>query len=152
KANGTTLSKYPNVITSTNVTGHAIDSKNGIIYAQIPDVTQPGGPPYTGTTSTSTSGSTGLPTLLVMDSDNLTVHSRLMLPENIVGRTILNSTGSGLYAISDSGVMILPVGNLNQAHRVVADHEDLLLQTTFCNRSALTASMTISDPGGNHTD
>ena len=75
-----------------------------------------------------------------------------MIPEDIVGRVILNSAGTVLYAISDSGVMVLPVGSLNQAHRVAADHEDLLVQTTFCNRNALSQSMTITDPGGNQTD
>jgi uncharacterized protein (TIGR03437 family) len=135
-------SRFPTVVTSTNVTGHAIDSKNGIIYAQIPDTSQPTGPPYT----------TTLPTLFLMDSDNLTVRSKIMIPENLVGRIVMNSTGTFLYAISDSGVTVLPVGNLNQTHRLASDHEDLLIQTTFCNRSAASQSMTISDPGGNHTD
>jgi uncharacterized protein (TIGR03437 family) len=148
-----TQSKYPNVVSSANVTGHVIDEKNGIIYGQIPDATQPAGPPYTssGTTAGSTS-SVGLPTLLIMASDNLTVTSRLQIPENIVGRIVKNAAGTMLYAISDSGVTVFPVGSLNQAHRVVSDHEDLLVTTTFCNRSTLSQSMVISDPGGNQTD
>jgi len=155
-AAGVTQSKYPNVVTSTNVTGQAIDSKNGIIYAQIPDASQPTGPPYTSTHSTSskagTAPSTGLPTLLLMDSDNLTVRDRILIPEDIVGRIVMNSAATVLYAISDSGVTVLPVGSLNQAHRLAADREDILVQTTFCNRSALTQSMTITDPGGNQTE
>ena len=143
-SNFATQSKYPNVITSTNVTGHAIDSTNGIIYGQIPDVSQPTGPPY--------NTSVSLPTLLMMASDNLTVNAKIHIPENIVGRVILNSAGTVLYAISDSGVTVLPVGTLNQSHRVTADREDMLVSTTFCNKSALAQTMTISDPGGNHTD
>ena len=139
-----TQSKYPNVITSTNVTGHAIDSTNGIIYGQIPDVSQPAGPPY--------NTSASLPTLLMMANDNLTVNAKIHIPENIVGRVILNSAGTVLYAISDSGVTVLPVGTLNESHRVTADREDMLVSTTFCNKSALAQTMTISDPGGNHTD
>ena len=147
------LAKFPNVVASTNVTGHAIDSKNGILYAQIPDQTQPIGPPYTSPgSSTGTAASVGPPTLLIMDLDNLTVRDRIMIPENIVGRVILNSAGTVLYAISDSGAMVLPVGSLNQAHRLVADHEDILVQTTFCNRTTLTQTLTITDPGGGHTD
>ena len=81
-----TQSKYPSVVTSTNVTGHAIDSTHGIIYGQIPDITQPGGPPYTSANSAAGSASsTGLPTLLIMASDNLTVQARIMMQENIVG-------------------------------------------------------------------
>ena len=37
--------RYPNVIESKYITGHAIDSKKGIIYGQFPDSTQPTGPP-----------------------------------------------------------------------------------------------------------
>ena len=135
--------RYPGPTASTNVTGHAIDSKNGIIYGQIPDSTTPLGPPYT---------AAGPPELLVMANDNLTVSSRLLIQEDITGRMILNSAGTSLYAISDSGVTVFPVGSLNQAHRLVADHEDLLVATTFCNRAVVAQSMVISDPGGNQTD
>jgi uncharacterized protein (TIGR03437 family) len=148
-----TQSKYPNVVTSTNVTGHAIDSVNGIIYGQIPDASQPTGPPYTSSTPPAGSTTTaGPPLLLVMASDNLTVSNKIQIPENIVGRVIENSAGTTLYAISDSGVTVLPIGSLNQAHQLAADHEDVLVQTTFCNRSAVGQSFTISDPGGNATD
>jgi uncharacterized protein (TIGR03437 family) len=145
--------RYPNVVTSTNVTGHAIDSTNGIIYGQIPDATQPTGPPYNSSgTTAGTASSTGLPELLIMASDNLTVTSRIKIPEDIVGRVILNSAGTTLFAITDSGVTVFPVGTLNQTHRLAADHEDILASTTFCNRSALSQSMNITDPGGNQTD
>jgi hypothetical protein len=147
-----TQSKYPNVVTSTNVTGHAIDSINGIIYGQIPDASQPTGPPYTSTPAAGSTSSASLPLLLVMASDNLTVNSKIQIPENIVGRVILNSAGTSLYAISDSGVTVLPIGSLNKAHRLAADREDVLVQTTFCNRSSVAQSFTISDPGGNATD
>src|ERR1035441_6500249 len=35
------MGRYPNALTSTSVTGHAIDSKNNLIYMQVPDATQP---------------------------------------------------------------------------------------------------------------
>jgi len=145
-------SKYPSVVASTNVTGHAIDSVNGIIYGQIPDASQPTGPPYTSTPAVGSTSTASLPLLLLMASDNLTVSKKIQIPENIVGRVILNSAGTTLYAISDSGVTVLPVGSLNQAHQLAADHEDVLVQTTFCNRSSMAQSFTISDPGGNATD
>jgi uncharacterized protein (TIGR03437 family) len=144
--------RYPSVLTSTNVTGHAIDSTNGIIYGQIPDASQPTGPPYTSTPPAGSTSAAGLPLLLVMASDNLTVSNKIQIPEDIVGRVILNSAGTSLYAISDSGVTVLPVGSLHQAHQLAADHEDVLVQTTFCNRSAVAQTFTISDPGGNATD
>ena len=149
---GVAQSKYPNVATSTNVTGHAIDSTNGLIYGQIPDATQPAGPPYTTGSSPGSASSTGLPLLLIMASDNLTVQDRIMMQQDIVGRVVMNAAASVLYAISDSGVMVLPVGSLNKAHRLAVSQEDVLVQTTFCNRNALTQSLTITDPGGGNTD
>jgi uncharacterized protein (TIGR03437 family) len=147
------ISKFPHVMTSTNVTGHVIDSKNGIIYGQIPDISQPIGPPYNTSGSTSGTATTpGAPTLLLMDTDNLTVRDRIIIPENIVGRIVMNSAATVLYAITDSGVTVLPVGSLKQAHRLSADREDVLLQTTFCNRTVLSQSLTITDPGGGNTD
>ncbi|HEX3747431.1 MAG TPA: hypothetical protein VHW09_26020 [Bryobacteraceae bacterium] len=147
-----TQSKYPNVVTSTNVTGHAFDSAHGIIYGQIPDLSQPSGPPYTASPAAGSTSSVSLPTLLTMASDNLTVTGRVYIPENIIGRTVLNSAGTTLYAISDSGVTVFPVGSLNQAHRLASDHEDVMVSTTFCDRSAVQQSFTLSDPGGNKTD
>ncbi|MGD0869187.1 MAG: hypothetical protein ABSB88_06535 [Bryobacteraceae bacterium] len=147
------LGRYPNTLASTNVTGHAIDSKNNLVYAQIPDVTQPVGPPYTSTTtSAGSTSSAGLPTILLMDADNLTVRDRILIPENMVGRAVLNAAATVLYAISDSGVMVLPVGSLNSYHRLASSQEDVLLQTTFCNRSPVSQPLTITDPGGGHTD
>jgi hypothetical protein len=138
--------RYPAVISSNIITGNAIDSANGIIYGQFPDANQP-----TGLASSSATTSTAKPALLIMDSDNLTEHYRINMPEDMVGRTILNSAGTVLYAISESGVMTLPVGNLNQYHRVAATQEDILIATNFCNQNNVTQPLTITDPGGGST-
>lgn len=138
--------RYPNVLSSPNITGHAIDSKNGIIYGQFPDASQPTGPP-----AAATSGSV-MPSLLLMASDNMTVLDRITIPENLVGHAVLSSDGSTMYAVSDSGVMLLPVGSLNQYPRVQAAQEDVFVQSNFCNRNSVTQTLTIADPGGNHTD
>ena len=87
-----------------------------------------------------------------MDPNHLAVHDRLIMPEDIVGRSVLNSAGTMLYAISESGVMALPVGSLNKYNRIAASVEDALVSTNFCNRTAVTQSFTVTDPGGNHTD
>jgi uncharacterized protein (TIGR03437 family) len=154
-AAGNLQGRYPNVIASNSITGSAIDSKNGIIYGQFPDANQPTGPPISSTFSSTPAGSTSsvkLPALLLMDANNLAVHDRLIMPENIVGRSILNAAGTMLYAISESGVMALPVGSLNKYNRIAASVEDELVSTNFCSRSAVTQTFTVTDPGGNHTD
>jgi uncharacterized protein (TIGR03437 family) len=138
--------RYPDVIESANITGVAVDSANGVIYAQIPDKNQPAGagplPP----------DSTAQSAMVIMDADNLTFRDRISIPENMVGRAVLNSAATVMYAVSDSGVMVLPVGELNSAHRIAATVEDLLVRTNFCNSSVLTRDLTIVDPGGGATD
>ncbi|MGD0496800.1 MAG: IPT/TIG domain-containing protein [Bryobacteraceae bacterium] len=149
---GVVLAQYPDVLPSLTVTGSAIDAANGIIYAQIPDRTQPTGPPFPTGVSPAGGSSIPLPTLYIMDADNLTVRDRIGIPEDMVGRALLRSDRNTLYAVSDSGAMVLPVGALNQYPRVAAGQEDLLVQAQFCSRGALSQSLTISDPGGGHTD
>jgi len=163
------LAQFPNSVTSTKIGGLAVDSKNGIIYAQI----------LTGSAQSSTSSSTSSsssnsssssssssststpaapaqpaapPVLSILDADNLTVRDALSLPENIVGRSVLSSAGDVLYAITDSGVTVMPVGRLNQAHRLAASPTDLVALGSFCNRAVITKNLTITDPGGGHTD
>lgn len=149
-AQGYISTRYPNVQASLNITGHVIDSKNGIIYGQFPDASQPTGPPVS--SPAGTASSTVMPAILIMDADNLSVRDRIVMPENMVGRAILNSAASSIYAISDSGVMVLPVGKLNQYHRVAAAQEDVLISTNFCNRNSVAGTLTITDPGGGNTD
>ncbi|MGA7238292.1 MAG: hypothetical protein WBY44_21580, partial [Bryobacteraceae bacterium] len=151
-ANGNLKGRYPNVIASNTITGSAIDSKNGIIYGQFPDANQPTGPANSSSTPAGSTPSVKLPALLLMDPDHLAIRDRLIMPEDIVGRALLNAAGTMLYAISESGVMALPVGSLNNYNRVAASVEDVLVSTDFCNRSAVTQSFTVADPGGNHTD
>jgi len=135
--------RYPAIVSSPNITGSVIDTKNGLIYAQFPDNNQPTGPP--------TSASSLQPAMLIMDADNLTFRDRINIPEDMTGRAVINSAANTVYAISESGVMVLPVGSLNTYHRIAATTEDILAATNFCNRSALTQSLTITDPGGGKT-
>src|SRR5207249_545680 len=92
------------------------------------------------------------PVLAIGDADNLTVRDRLRLPENFTGRSVLNAAGDTLFGVSESGVMVIPVGSLNQVHRLAADREDLVFRGDFCRQSALTRTITIVDPGGRRTD
>jgi uncharacterized protein (TIGR03437 family) len=118
------------------VGSHAIDSAAGILYAQIPQVqADPAAPP----------------TLSTVDADNLAVRERLSLPENLTGRALLNAQADTFYAVSESGVMVLRVGALNQFPRLAVDREDLVFHGSFCQRGAITQTLTIVDPGGGQT-
>jgi uncharacterized protein (TIGR03437 family) len=146
------LAQFPNSITSANAGGNAVDSNAGIIYAQILTAS----PQNTSATSSSTpaasASSTTPPVLSILAADNLAVRDQLSLPENITGRSVLTSAGDVLYAVSDSGVMILPVGSLNRYHRLATDQTDIVASGNFCNRTVITQNLTITDPGGGRTD
>ncbi len=126
---------YSNAIASPTVASHAWDSVHNLIYAEIPDLAQ-----------------TTQPALMIVDADNLTFEDRLNIPENLVGRSVLNQAGTIMYSISESGVTIFPVGSLNSYNRVYPGQEDVLIQTSFCNQSQVNQTFTLSDPGGNTTD
>jgi uncharacterized protein (TIGR03437 family) len=64
---------------------------------------------------------------------------------------VLNTAADTLYAVSDSGVLVLRVGSLNKAHRLAVDHEDLVFHGSFCQRGAITKFFQVVDPGGART-
>ena len=90
------------------------DDSRGLIYAQIPAID--GEPPV----------------LQILAEDNLTVIQKLKLPENTRGKSIFNPQSSVMYSISDSGVLVLPVGYLDSMSRVTTSAPSL-----FCPRKFL---------------
>ncbi len=95
----------------------AFDDSRGLVYAHIPAVKGEA------------------PVLQILAADNLTVLDRLKLPENTTGKSALRSDASALYSISDSGVLALPVGNLNASPRLSASATDLFFRGNFCDRA-----------------
>jgi uncharacterized protein (TIGR03437 family) len=127
---GQDFAEFPNPSGSLNVGGHAIDSARGLIYSEVPShVTDP-------------------PVLTVRDADNLTLRDRLQLPEHLAGRAVLDDERNFMYASSDSGVLVLPVGSLNQSLRLRASVEDLVFRGNFCDQSVATQTFVLSVPGG----
>jgi len=141
------LAQFPNSIPATNIGGVALDSKAGLIYAQI--ITAAATASGTGAATTAPAAT---PTLSILDADNLYERERLNLPENITGRMALTQRNDVIYAVTDSGVTVLPVGRLSKMHRVAAVQTDLFASGNFCNRNAITLSLSITDPGGGNTD
>src|SRR5262249_40899980 len=89
------LAQFPNSITSQSIGGNAIDSKQGLMYAQILTLApatnfSPFAPPPSNTSSP--------PVLVLMDAENLTVKESLKLPENITGRMTMNAAADVVYA------------------------------------------------------
>lgn len=131
---GSVIAQFPGASGLLNVGSHAIDSDRGVIYAQIP--AEEGAPPV----------------LMIADADNLTVRERVQLPENLAGRSVLSSDGSMMYSASDSGVLILPVGNYSRARRLKTSSEEIFLRTGFCNRRVAVQGLWIEDESGATTD
>ena len=151
-----------------NVGSHAIDSAAGLIYAQVPDAGPPAAAPTTSTQcfpngtcitltippppGTPPPTLTTPPNLMIADVDNLTVRQRLLIRENLAGRSILNKAADTLYSISDSGITIFPIGALKQTPQLAASQEDVVFQGSFCDRHILRQQIDIVDPNGGHTD
>jgi uncharacterized protein (TIGR03437 family) len=133
-ARGTLMAQFPGPAGLLNVGSHVIDSDKGLIYAQIPqEALEP-------------------PVLLIADADNLTVRERLRLPENLAGKSALSSDGMVMYSVSDSGVMVLPVGLYTQQRRLIVSSEELLFTSGFCDRQVATKEIWLEDPSGANTD
>ncbi len=142
--------QFPNAASSKRVGGNVVDSKAGVIYAEIVTID----PTKGADAANSTEGvdPTGIPVLTILDADNLYVRETLRIPEHLVGRAVLNAAADVMYAITDSGLTVFPVGQLKQYHRVVATQSDLVAAGNFCNRNIIAQTLTITDPGGGNTD
>ena len=106
------------------------DDSRGLIYAQIPTIQGEA------------------PVLQVLAEDNLTVIQKLRLPENTKGKSIFNPQSSVMYSISDSGVLVLPVGFLNSMSRITTSAPSLFFRGNFCDNSTITRTLKVTDPGG----
>ncbi len=157
---GTLIAQHPNALGALNIGGHIVDTARGLIYTQTPPAAIVATPatPTTPTTPAPAPGS-GTPfgptieqVLQVVDIDNLAVRERLQLAENLAGKGVLTADNNTAYAISDSGITILPVGELAQARKVSASVSDLMFLGNFCDRRVATQEFTLSDPSGAATD
>jgi hypothetical protein len=159
-ASGPLLAQIPNASGQLNLGSVAIRSTKSLIYAQVsqqpPKATSdtqtvclPNGTCVTVTTPGSTPPpSTVPPNLLVMDADNLNVRERIQLSENLGGKSIFNSDESILYSISDSGITVFSLNQLDRAPRVRAASEDVVFRGNFCNSGPVTQTLDITDPSG----
>ena len=151
------LAQFPRPTGEFNIGSHAFDHTRKLIYGHIPaEAAQTEAPPDQPSQQQDEEPPpeepAEPPVLTIFDSDNLTVRERLLLPENLAGRSLLSADKRVMYAISDSGVMELPVGSLDQTPRVVFGQEDLLFLASGCDRSIVSQQVDVLDPGGGRTD
>lgn len=130
---GTFVNYFPQHSNQLNVGTTAFDASRNLVYSQIPQKIG------------------DQPILTISDVDNLTVRERLSLPENTAGKSVLSSDSNTLFAVSDSGILVLPVGSINQSPRIASSQSDLIFRGNFCNRNVASQTITITDPGGGNT-
>lgn len=163
---GFLLAQLPNASGVFDIGSHVFDSTKGLIYAQVTQTAQANTPPapvcstvggvqvcvtpQTPQGTATPAAPAGPPVLQVVDSDNLTVRERWQLPENLTGRSLLSSAGDMMYGVSDSGLMILPLGD--SVPRVMANQEDVLFRGSWCDRRVMTQEIQIVSPNGVKTD
>jgi uncharacterized protein (TIGR03437 family) len=88
--------------------------------------------------------------LLVNDPENLLIQLGLQLPENLAGKMVITSDGGTIYALSESGFMVLPIGSLNQYPLAMPDSPVVLLANDQCGVTAnqRTLPVNIRNAGG----
>jgi len=86
--------------------------------------------------------------LLVNDPDNLLITLGLQLPENLAGKMVIEASGANVYAISDSGFIILPVGAITQSPLANPQSLSVLLTNDICGVFKGTTATDLFDNGG----
>ncbi len=157
--NFVSVAQFPNASGILNVGGHVMDTPRGLIYAQMNEIAAAAAPttgtPAPGATTTTPVASASIDQekiLQILEADNLTVRERIKLPENLSGKAILSEDGNTMYASSESGVMILPVGDLYKQRKVVPSVPDLIFRGNFCDRRIAVQTFVVSDSSGQATD
>jgi uncharacterized protein (TIGR03437 family) len=87
--------------------------------------------------------------LLVNDPDNLLVSMGFKLPENLSGNMVISSDGGTIYALSESGFVILPLNQVQNNPLAVPDSTAALLAIDQCGAVAALkkASVAVTNAG-----
>ena len=140
------LAQFPYPTGRFNLGSHAFDDSRDFIYSNLPTPKETSDEPST----LPSEGEDG-PVLTILDSDNLTVRERLRLAESLTSKSILSSDRQTMYSASDSGATILPIGSLDQTHRITSVQEDLLFQSSSADPAVISQDLEIVNPGGGNT-
>lgn len=70
--------------------------------------------------------------LMMSDTDNLLINMGIQLQENLAGEIAIAQDGSTLYAVSESGFLIIPLSTLRDNPIVEVDRDLVILATDQC--------------------
>lgn len=105
--------------------------------------------------------------LLLSDPENLLIRMALQLPENLTGNMVVSTRGDNIYALSQSGFMVIPISTmndfpiavvdqpvglvLNDQCKVTADFAKAEVRVRNAGRGRLTATATVMTSGPTNT-
>lgn len=138
------LAQLPNASGRYNIGGVAYDWRRQVLYTQAA--------PAPDKELLSGAALSAPPLLNVMDVDNLALREQIRLPRYLSGKTIFSPDMNWLYAICDSGLLMLPLEELPRAPRVVASEESLLFTGSFCDRFVQRRTFEVVNPVGGAVD
>ena len=94
-----------------------------------------------------TGGRPNSTTLLITNPRNLAVRLGIQLPESILGKIVSRSDGRELYALSETGLLLLPVATLDQFPILMPETEVIRLTGNQCDRIGSSAVVRIQNAG-----
>ncbi len=71
--------------------------------------------------------------MLLNDPENLLTSTGLKMPENLSGNMVISSDGANIYALSETGFIMLPVGRIKESPLAMPDTMAALLVSDQCN-------------------
>jgi uncharacterized protein (TIGR03437 family) len=89
----------------------------------------------------------GISQMMLNDPDNLLVRMGIQLPDNLAGRAVLSADGANLYALSDSGLAIIPVGSISRSPLAVPQSSVVLLTRDACGVNNSSFTLNVTNPG-----
>jgi uncharacterized protein (TIGR03437 family) len=86
--------------------------------------------------------------LQVLRASSLTPQLGLRLPEAITSKIVSSIDGQNLFALSTSGMLVVPIGQLSRLPVLDVDTTNVVLSVDVCNRTIATAAVNVRNIGG----
>jgi DNA-binding beta-propeller fold protein YncE len=96
----------------------------------------------------SASATTTASTLLISDPHSLAISLGINLPESVLSKIVITSDGSQAWALSSSGMIHLPLGNLYNYPILMPQSTTVFLAQDSCNPGVAQGSLNINNIGG----
>jgi uncharacterized protein (TIGR03437 family) len=95
-----------------------------------------------------TSSATNSSQLMLSDPDNMLINLGIQLPENLVGKMVITANGNTIYALSQSGMLTIPVSAIYDNPVAVPETNVVLLANDQCDANSLkTAQLRVKNAG-----